>query len=384
MMLSKLLSPLNSNVLLRNQKEDRGWMKYLRVYKLLELPKECENEVFRASQWKNVGSFEGDEFWETAACDYDRWVCTLASSLLSLVENPLLKILQDLAAMKTGFAELIMPFVFQDLALGSMDQSHAQQTLSTKISWFILKRADTAQRASQLVLSCLEFLRHCHRDWAACRWAGRKSLDCVAPEGWSKVYWLDVDYMEVALAAFQCSAYFTSLEYVEHWCEDSCGGLKLPETLMDDLDQQTLPVVDGLLLDIYRSVSEPDGLFAVARTPHMKSQLTLVEHEGNWEDAATLYDLAHSTAPFPSNEMHLGLLNALRHLSWNSTLKGRLEHLKTTGIWHEDFSDIRIRAGVENKLMGLQSKRKGGFGGRGAFFLPWAAVWGVGQPSGWR
>ena len=54
---------------------------------------------------------------------------------------------------------------------------------------------------------------------------------------------------------------------------------------------------DQLLLDIYSSINEPDGIYAVARGHNMVSQLKLYEHEASWDRALAGYDMmCHRTA----------------------------------------------------------------------------------------
>ena len=38
--------------------------------------------------------------------------------------------------------------------------------------------------------------------------------------------------------------------------------------------------MERLLLDVYSSIGEPDGIYAVARSGDMASQLRLMQHEG--------------------------------------------------------------------------------------------------------
>lgn len=40
--------------------------------------------------------------------------------------------------------------------------------------------------------------------------------------------------------------------------------------------------MEHLLLDVYGQINEPDGIYAVARSHHMASQLRLLQHEGTW------------------------------------------------------------------------------------------------------
>ena len=56
--------------------------------------------------------------------------------------------------------------------------------------------------------------------------------------------------------------------------------------------------MDQLLLDIYSSINEPDGIYAVTMGQSLISQLKLYEHEGSWDKALTGYDLlCRHTAP---------------------------------------------------------------------------------------
>lgn len=50
--------------------------------------------------------------------------------------------------------------------------------------------------------------------------------------------------------------------------------------------------MDGLLLDIYSQIEEPDGMYAAARSQQAASQLALFEHEGAWDRALVSCDLS--------------------------------------------------------------------------------------------
>ena len=49
-----------------------------------------------------------------------------------------------------------------------------------------------------------------------------------------QVYWLHMDYLQVAAAALRCGAPFTALLYVEHWCEE-----RLRACTMEGIDTST-------------------------------------------------------------------------------------------------------------------------------------------------
>ena len=54
-----------------------------------------------------------------------------------------------------------------------------------------------------------------------------------------QVCWLDLDYLQLAQAALQCSAAFTALLYVEFWCKEHHGRLTLGD--QDVLSEVSTP-----------------------------------------------------------------------------------------------------------------------------------------------
>ena len=48
---------------------------------------------------------------------------------------------------------------------------------------------------------------------------------------------------------------------------------------------------EQLLLDIYSRIGEPDGIYAVARSHNLLSQLHVFEHEGSWHNALAVQDI---------------------------------------------------------------------------------------------
>ena len=56
-------------------------------------------------------------------------------------------------------------------------------------------------------------------------------------------------------------------------------------------EQGPLPAEDRLLLEIYSQLTEPDGIYAVARSHKLASQLHLFRHEGSWSKALLGCDL---------------------------------------------------------------------------------------------
>ena len=102
---------------------------------------------------------------------------------------------------------------------------------------------------------------------------------------------------------------------------------KFPLFLQDDVAR-----VDKLLLEAYGQISEPDSIYAVARSPSLAVQLPLAEHEGSWAEALVGYDLLlHHDALLPGKSFRVqglqgqhhqqGLFNALQQLSCQHVLQ---------------------------------------------------------------
>lgn len=55
---------------------------------------------------------------------------------------------------------------------------------------------------------------------------------------------------------------------------------------------------EQLLLDIYSRIGEPDGIYAVARSHNLLSQLHVFEHEGSWHNALAVQDILSRQTSF--------------------------------------------------------------------------------------
>ena len=158
------------------------------------------------------------------------------------------------------------------------------------------------------------------------------------------MYWLDLDYLDVAAAALRCAASLTSLLYVEYWCEEQGGALQLPQPQAQAevrlVSWHLLPAADcsalsraiaaivrasrhlhrlnatlawvimqqpvhaagqccryhgssSCFLTYIGQINEPDGLHAICHMSHgldPLSQLRLYQQEGAWAAVLTTCD----------------------------------------------------------------------------------------------
>ncbi|PSC71129.1 serine threonine-kinase ATM isoform X1 [Micractinium conductrix] len=277
-------------------------------------------------------SLESRQLWR---CEqpYDAWVCQLACAMLGRASGGTLRTCRAMAQRKPAFAELLLPHAFADLATQPTNGATALQ-LGGLISQELLPRLHRHPKAARLLLACLNHLRS---QWLDAKLAGggggsggkgkgKAAAAAVAGSSsvaaevqlWRKVYWVEVDYLELSAAAARCGAYFTALLYIEAWQEaqhgwlaplgaaagaaaggkSSSSGSEASRAAAGSGDGageggggNAAAAVQRLLLDIYSSINEPDGIYAVARSHSLLSQLRRFEHEGDWSKALLSYDL---------------------------------------------------------------------------------------------
>ncbi|MCH93214.1 serine/threonine protein kinase ATM, partial [Trifolium medium] len=82
-----------------------------------------------------------------------------------------------------------------------------------------------------------------------------------SPSSWEKVYWLSIDYLLVAKAAVSCGSYFTSVMYVEHWCEERFNAMTIGGPYFSD--KEMLPDHIEILVSAVTRINEPDSLYGI-------------------------------------------------------------------------------------------------------------------------
>ncbi|GLJ18554.1 hypothetical protein SUGI_0330040 [Cryptomeria japonica] len=317
--------------------------------------------------------------WQTHGKTFEEWICTLVYSLIHHTDDIILRLCQDIVQVKAPLAELVFPHVLGNLAGRSDMSTHVCKLVSTQVKENIFTESNENLRSIQVVLDAMnEFrLRYVleratstsestkRRDTSkspclpsssssrSSRSSQKKKLDASTPiksnvdtcNDWEKVYWLQIDYLLAAKAAIQCAAYFTSVLYVEHWCEEHFESLTLGEP--DFSHHEQLPAHVELLMKATTKINEPDGIYGI-RSHKLASQILTYEHEGNWSKAFENYDLVLRTT---GKDLTAGKLSgsSLKHArsgctgqtltfgnefsDWNYH-KGLIKSLQQTGCSH--------------------------------------------------
>ncbi|XP_050879903.1 serine/threonine-protein kinase ATM isoform X2 [Lathyrus oleraceus] len=251
---------------------------------------------------------------------FETWVCPLVYSLIVYCNDVVLRLCQDMVLLKAEAAELLLPSIFVNIAARKDMEIDLHKLISLQLKEHIFVKSNKMIKSIQVILNCLNELRVCYvmersslvpsrhdvsknsrapnnssksRSTPA---KTRQRQSAVVSSGlaestssWEKVYWLSVDYLLVAKAAVSCGSYFTSVMYVEHWCEEEFKALTVGGP--DFSHNEMLPAHIEILVSAVTRINEPDSLYGILQCHKLTSQVITFEHEGNWGKALEYYDL---------------------------------------------------------------------------------------------
>ncbi|XP_047341337.1 serine/threonine-protein kinase ATM [Impatiens glandulifera] len=322
-------------------------------------------------------SLDNSTLWKTHGKSFETWICPLLYALIGYCDDVILRLCQDIVLLKSEVAELIFPRVLVNLAGRKGLNVDLCKIISLQVLENIFTESNKLTKSIQLFLDALNELRVSHvvektasspvsfkREGQMVKQSsygsksrsasvkikdstGTLSAVTLLSSGWEKVYWLSVDYLVAARSAIICGACFSSVLYVEYWCEEYFNRLTLGSPDFSILD--TLPEHVGVLVSAVTHINEPDSLYGIIQSHKLISQTITFEHEGNWSKALEYYDLKirsdinmqMSTAINVSSELpqqtthpcsppledhmthrksHKGLIRSLQHMGCNHVL----------------------------------------------------------------
>ncbi|KAI9087642.1 hypothetical protein K1719_030512 [Acacia pycnantha] len=275
---------------------------------LLDLEKKSEVEAI---------SLEKSSVWLTHGKSFEMWICPLAYSLIVYCNDVTLRLCQDIVFVKAEVAELLLPSIFVNIAGRKDVDIDLHKLISSQLQEHVFAESNKLTKSIQVLLNCLNELRICHvaeRASAPVKRENSKSSKtssysnksrstpakardssivsnvlAKSASSWDKVYWFSIDYLLVAKSAVSCGSYFTSVMYVEHWCEEQFMGMTLggpdfshKKMLLDHIE---------ILVSAVTRINEPDSLYGILQSHKLSSQIITFEHEGNWGKALEYYDL---------------------------------------------------------------------------------------------
>ncbi|XP_062471298.1 serine-protein kinase ATM [Pezoporus occidentalis] len=369
---------------LKNILATKSGSEFWEVYKNKADPMLIYLQPFRISRKKffvvpandTEASLDDANLWIPLGESHETWIKRLTSSILDSrgVQNEVLQLMKPLCEVKTDLCQTLLPYLIHDILLHDSDESW-RNLLSVHIQKFFtaccrfasssrstppnsdsdqethnFKSLDKVSRRAMLTV--VDYLRRQNRS--------------VSGTVFDDSFWLDLNYLEVAIAAQSCAAHFTALLYTEIYADkinrdkqQERSSFKAAKSLAfeEEEDQKTTITIlnekskeetglslQDLLMDIYRSIGEPDSLYGCGggRILQPLARIRTYEHEAVWEKALVTHDLEASLAP---STHQAGIIEALQNFGLRHTLstylKG-LEHENTE--WSAELQEIRYQA----------------------------------------
>ncbi|XP_044057149.1 serine-protein kinase ATM isoform X1 [Siniperca chuatsi] len=331
---------------------------------------------------------ESQEFWIPQAGSHKAWLKALCTALLDSggVRSEALLLSRPLCLVWVDCCQRLLPLIIHSILLDDSNGSW-RDLLSSHIQNFFSFCSRSAQASSRsatplnsdsesdtasqglhdktslrTMLAVIDYLRHQQRPLEA----DSNSCGTVCDSN----FWLELNYLEVAKAAQSCSAHFTALLYTEIYVDKIKSNMEesrrtksratrrinfeensqnftissLTEKSMED----TKISLQELLIEVYRSIGEPDSLYGCGGET-MTSPLTRIrtyEHEAMWGKALTSYDL-YSTLPEVTRQV--GIVEGLQNFGLSSILATYMRGLESEGVeWGAELRELRFQAAWRN------------------------------------
>uniref|UniRef100_A0A663LT06 non-specific serine/threonine protein kinase n=1 Tax=Athene cunicularia TaxID=194338 RepID=A0A663LT06_ATHCN len=375
---------------LKNILATKSGSEFWEVYKNKADPMLIYLQPFRMSRKKffvvpandteaSLETLDDTNLWIPLGEIHETWIKRLTSSILDTggVQNEVLQLMKPLCEVKTDLCQTLLPYLIHDILLHDSDESW-RNLLSLHIQKFFTAccRFASSSRSSTPPNSDSEQETHnfrsldkvSRRTMLAVVDYLRRQKRSVSGTVFDDSFWLDLNYLEVAIAAQSCAAHFTALLYAEIYA-DKTNTDKQQErykslTFEEESQRTTITILNekskeetgislqDLLMDIYRSIGEPDSLYGCGggRMLQPLARIRTYEHEAVWEKALVTYDLETSLSP---STRQAGIIEALQNFGLCHTLsmylKG-LEHENTE--WCAELQEIRYQAAWRNMQWG--------------------------------
>uniref|UniRef100_A0A8C5M9Z2 non-specific serine/threonine protein kinase n=1 Tax=Leptobrachium leishanense TaxID=445787 RepID=A0A8C5M9Z2_9ANUR len=331
-------------------------------------------------------TIDDSSLWIPQNDSHESWLKNLTCSLLDCggVKSEILRLLKPICEVKGDFCQAVLPYLIHNILLQDSNETW-RKLLSKHIQGFFTSCCRSVPNASRsatpassdsesectvrgtldissrrTMLSVVEYLRKQRRP--------------VPGTAFDDNFWLDLNYIEVAMAVQSCAAHFTALRYAEIYADKimldgeertrSVAGarkcLKFEEesqgmtitSLSDKSKEDTGISLQDLLLDIYSSIGEPDSLYGCGggKMLHPLARIRTYEHEAMWGKALVTYDVELS---LPPATRQAGIMQALQNFGLSHMLSTYLRGLKHENPeWSAELQEIHFQAALRNMQWG--------------------------------
>ena len=269
------------------------------------------------------------ELWSPqCSASLAEWICRLTCTLAEHAVDPILRLCAPMARLKSSLAESLFPHVLLDHAL----RSTSQTTLAECMGLYVLSPDNTNSESVRLVLKAINLLRlrltrQLLREKQQQQGSRQRRGTAQSPMlFWRDQKWIQIDPLLLASAAQRCSAYLTSLLYLEVWQEEAFGELSLrdesatsaaagsrstesaavsvggrassrsalPNRATHDTKRKRWNAdMHQLLLNCFANINDPDtltGIGDVDADAEVATRMAMYEQLGQWTVALGSYD----------------------------------------------------------------------------------------------
>ncbi|XP_053564522.1 serine-protein kinase ATM [Bombina bombina] len=374
---------------LKNVLATKSGNKFWETYKDSGDPMMVYFQPFRVSKKKPVeakdnqtesdlGSLDDPTIWIPQIDSHESWIKNLTCALLDCggVRSEVLQLLKPLSEVKADFCQTVLPYVVHNILL--QDSNETWRTLLSKhIQGFFTSccrsvtcssrsatPASSDSESDGLIRGNLDIVSR--RSMLSVIEYLRKQRRPVAGTAFDDNFWLDLNYLEVAMAVQSCAGHFTALLYAEIYADKlrldaeqrkrstslarKClkfeeGSQTLTITSLSEKSKEESGIsLQDLLIEIYRSIGEPDSLYGCGGGKMLQSlaRIRTYEHESMWGKALVTYDLEMN---LPPGTRQAGIMQALQNFGLCHMLSTYLRGLEYEhSEWTSELQEIRYQA----------------------------------------
>ncbi|XP_059177895.1 serine-protein kinase ATM-like [Physella acuta] len=287
--------------------------------------KEKREAVNYLSPVDEVGLWCGD-----VNSTHEQWIIRLTITLLQtdLVCDEIMNKVGPMCALKSKFCEDCLPYLIHDLLQnGGLESRKIMSAHFTSFFHGFTKHvsspsgphlAYTRKESVRAMLNVVQYLRKQDRP---------KEKGETQQNAWTNNFWLEIDYLDVARAALYCGANFSAVLFAEIWLDSklknkgenspSSSGSSSQDSPLDPLAVLSSQVdlgqgheLQGLLLEAYRNIGDPDGIYGcgAGRLAEPMARVETYLHELEPTKALTSLDIEISNN---SSQSYIPLLKSL-------------------------------------------------------------------------
>ncbi|XP_055963591.1 serine-protein kinase ATM isoform X1 [Sorex fumeus] len=331
-------------------------------------------EIPRLDIEKPLEALDDTNLWIPQSENHDAWIKTLTCAILDSggLKSDVLQLLKPMCEVKTDFCQTVLPYLIHDILLQDRNKSW-RNLLSAHIQGFFTNcyrhSSQTSRSTTPASLdSDSESLSRCYLDKKSQRTMlavvdyMRRQKRPSSGTVFDDAFWLELNYLEVAKVAQSCAAHFTALLYAEIYADKKSlddqekRNLTFEEgsqsttisSLSEKSKEETGISLQDLLLEIYRSIGEPDSLYGCGGGKVLQplTRLRTYEHEAMWGKALVTYDLETAIS---SSTRQAGIIQALQNLGLHHILSIYLKGLDHENKeWGADLRELHYQAAWRN------------------------------------